>query len=305
VTVPREKRLSLPDAIERFIPDDSRIVMGASLESVIPFAAGHEIMRRGRRDLTLVGPISDILFDQIIGAGCVRKVQAAWVGNVITGSGYNFRRAVENGQLETEDHTNLTISLALRAAAMGVPFLPTRTALGSDLFKTNPGLKTTTCPFTGDRLTAAAAIRPDVAVIHVQRSDVYGHAHAWGNLGISREACLAARRIILTAEEIVAPEVITSDPNRVIVPGFRVSAVVHAPWGAHPSPVPGHYNRDHQAFLDYREASKSPEGFAEWKAKWVDGIGSPADYAALLGRERMAQLAIREHVYSEPVDYGC
>ncbi len=303
--MPREKRLSLPDAIERFIPDDSRIVMGASLESVIPFAAGHEIMRRGRRDLTLVGPISDILFDQIIGAGCVRKVQAAWVGNVITGSGYNFRRAVENGQLETEDHTNLTISLALRAAAMGVPFLPTRTALGSDLFKTNPGLKTTTCPFTGDRLTAAAAIRPDVAVIHVQRSDVYGHAHAWGNLGISREACLAARRIILTAEEIVAPEVITSDPNRVIVPGFRVSAVVHAPWGAHPSPVPGHYNRDHQAFLDYREASKSPEGFAEWKAKWVDGIGSPADYAALLGRERMAQLAIREHVYSEPVDYGC
>lgn len=303
--MPREKRLSLPDAIERFIPDDSRIVMGASLESVIPFAAGHEIMRRGRRDLTLVGPISDILFDQIIGAGCVRKVQAAWVGNVITGSGYNFRRAVENGQLETEDHTNLTISLALRAAAMGVPFLPTRTALGSDLFKTNPGLKTTTCPFTGDRLTAAAAIRPDVAVLHVQRADVYGHAHAWGNLGISREACLAARHIILTAEEIVAPEVITSDPNRVIVPGFRVSAVVHAPWGAHPSPVPGHYNRDHQAFLDYREASKSPEGFAEWKAKWVDGIGSPADYAALLGRERMAQLAIREHVYSEPVDYGC
>ena len=303
--MPREKRLSLPDAIERFIPDNSRIVMGASLESVIPFAAGHEIMRRGRRDLTLVGPVSDILFDQIIGAGCVRKVQAAWVGNVITGSGYNFRRAVENGQLETEDHTNLTISLALRAAAMGVPFLPTRTALGSDLFKTNPGLKTTTCPFTGDRLTAVAAIRPDVAVIHVQRSDVYGHAHAWGNLGISREACLAARHIILTAEEIVAPEVITSDPNRVIVPGFRVSAVVYAPWGAHPSPVPGHYNRDHQAFLDYREASKSPEGFAEWKTTWVDGIGSPADYAALLGRERMARLAIKEHVYSEPVDYGC
>ncbi len=303
--MPKEKRLSLPDAIERFIPDNSRIVMGASLESVIPFAAGHEIMRQGRRDLTLVGPISDILFDQIIGAGCVRKVQAAWVGNVITGSGYNFRRAVESGRLETEDHTNLTVSLALRAAAMGVPFLPTRTALGSDLFRTNPGLKTTTCPFTGDRLTAVAAIQPDVAVLHVQRSDVYGHAHAWGNLGISREACLAAHNIILTAEEIVDPDVITSDPNRVVVPGFRVGAVVHAPWGAHPSPVPGHYNRDHQAFLDYREASKTPKDFTEWKAKWVDGVGSPEDYAELLGRERMAQLAIKEHDYSEPVDYGC
>lgn len=303
--MPKEKRLSLPDAIEQFIPDSSRIVMGASLESVIPFAVGHEIMRQGRRNLTLIGPISDILFDQIIGAGCVRKVRAAWVGNVITGSGYNFRRAVESGELETEDHTNLTISLALRAAAMGVPFLPTRTALGSDLFKTNPGLMTTVCPFTGDALTAVRAIQPDVAVLHVQRSDVYGNAHAWGNLGISREACLAARRIILTAEDIVDTDVITRDPNRVVAPGFRVSAVVHAPWGAHPSPVPGYYNRDHQAFLDYRETSKTPEDFARWKTRWVDGVRSPADYAALLGRKRTAALAIKTPVYSDPVNYGC
>ncbi len=305
LTVPQKKLFSLSDATDRFIPDNSRIVMGASLESVIPFAAGHEIMRQGRRNLTLIGPISDILFDQLIGAGCVRKVRAAWVGNVITGSGYNFRRAVESGDLETEDHTNLTISLALRAAAMGVPYLPTRTALGSDLFKTNPGLKQTACPFTGDLLTAVRAIQPDVAVIHVQRSDVYGNAHAWGNLGISREALLAARRIILTAEETVDTDVITRDPNRVIAPGFRVSAVVHAPWGAHPSPVPGYYNRDHQAFLDYREASRTPEDFARWKTEWVDGVRSPADYAALLGRERTAALAIKTPVHSEPVDYGC
>jgi glutaconate CoA-transferase subunit A len=279
--------------------------MGASLESVIPFAAGHEIMRRSRRNLTLIGPISDILFDQLIGAGCVRKVQAAWVGNVITGSGYNFRRAVENGRLVTEDHTNFTISLALRAAAMGVPFLPTRTALGSDLFATNPGLTLGTCPFTGEPVTAVRAVEPDAAIVHVQRSDIYGNAHAWGNPGITREACLAARRIILTAEEIVDTDVITSDPNRVVAPGFRVSAVVHAPWGAHPSPVPGHYNRDHQAFLDYRDASRTPDGFSEWKSRWVDGVRSSADYTGLLGPERMARLAIKHHVYSERVDYGC
>ncbi len=303
--MPEKKLISLSDAIDRYMPDNSSVVMGASLESVIPFAAGHEIMRRGRRNLTLIGPIADILVDQLIGAGCVRKVQAAWVGNVITGSGYNFRRAVENGRLVTEDHTNFTISLALRAAAMGVPFLPTRTALGSDLFATNPGLTLGTCPFTGEPVTAVRAVEPDAAIVHVQRSDIYGNAHAWGNPGITREACLAARRIILTTEEIVDTGIITRDPNRVVAPGFRVSAVVHTPWGAHPSPVPGHYNRDHQAFLDYREASRTPEGFAQWKARWVDGVGSPADYTGLLGPERMARLAIKAHVYSERVDYGC
>jgi glutaconate CoA-transferase subunit A len=303
--VPEKKLISLSDAIDRYLPDDSSVVMGASLESVIPFAAGHEIIRQDRKNLTLIGPISDILFDQLIGAGCVRKVRAAWVGNVITGSGYNFRRAVESGRLETEDHTNLTISLALRAAAMGVPYMPTRSVLGSDLLKTNPGLTPAACPFTGEPVAAVRAVQPDAAIIHVQRSDVYGNAHAWGNPGITREACLAARRIILTAEEIVDTDVITSDPNRVVAPGFRVSAVVHAPWGAHPSPVPGHYNRDHQAFLDYRDASRTPDGFAEWKSRWVDGVRSSADYTGLLGPERMTRLAIKHHVYSERVDYGC
>ena len=118
--------------------------------------------------------------------------------------------------------------------------MPTRSALGSDLFKSNASLKRTICPFTGDALTAVAAITPDVTVVHVQRADEFGNAHFWGNLGITREACLASKQIIITAEEIVAPEVISSDPNRVFTPGFRVSAVVHAPWGAHPSPAPGY-----------------------------------------------------------------
>jgi glutaconate CoA-transferase subunit A len=302
--MPDSKLVSLSEAITRFVPDGSSVVLGTAQETLIPFAAGHELIRQQKRDLTLIGPISDILFDQLIGAGCVRKIRAAWVGNVITGSGYNFRRAVESGALEMEDHSNLTMSMALRAGAMGVPFMPARTALGSDLFKTNANLKTITCPFTGDTLTAAAAINPDVTIIHGQRADEYGNAHTWGNLGITREACLASRRIIITAEEIVEPDIINSDPNRVVTPGFRVSAVVHAPWGAHPSPVPGYYNRDHQGFLDYQENSKTPEAFTQWLATWVDGVHSSDDYLALLGDERRAELALRTHALSEVADYG-
>jgi glutaconate CoA-transferase subunit A len=278
--------------------------MGLCLEALIPFAAGHEIMRQRKRGLTLIGPISDMLFDQLIGAGCARRVQAAWVGNVITGSGYNFRRAVESGGLRVEDHSNLTLAMALKAAALGVPFLPVRTALGSDLFATNPGLRRCNCPFSGDPLAAVAAIVPDITIIHVQRVDEHGNAHVWGNLGVMRDACLAARHVIVTAEEIVPPEVITSDPNRVITPGFRVSAVVHVPWGGHPSPVPGYYNRDHQAFIDYSDKSKTAEAFAGWQRLWVDSVRTPEDYLHLLGHERMEALKLKQHLYSEPVDYG-
>ncbi|MCK6624468.1 MAG: CoA transferase subunit A [Anaerolineae bacterium] len=302
--MPDSKLLSLSEAISRFVPDGSSVALGTAQESCIPFAAGHEIIRQRKRNLTLIGPISDILFDQLIGAGCVRKIRAAWVGNVITGSAYNFRHAVEQGLIEMEDHSNLTLAMGLRAGAMGVPFMPARTALGSDLYKTNAGLKVITCPFSGDKLTAVAAINPDVTIIHLQRADEYGNAHFWGNFGITREACLASRHIVITAEEIVPPDVISSDPNRVITPGFRVSAVVHTPWGAHPSPAPGYYNRDHQAFADYRQASVTPAAFADWQARWVDGVRSSSDYLSLLGQERVASLALKKHELSAVVDYG-
>jgi glutaconate CoA-transferase subunit A len=280
------------------------VAAGLGFEALIPFAAGHEIMRQGKRGLTLIGPISDMLFDQMIGSGCASAVRAAWVGNVITGSGYNFRRAVESGRLGIEDHSNLTIAMALKAAALGVPFLPVRSVLGSGLFSTNPGIKPFACPISGETLTAVAAVRPDVAIIHVPRADEYGNAHSWGNLGVTRDGCLASRHVIVTAEQIVATDVITSDPNRVVTPGFRVSAVVHVPWGGHPSPVPGCYNRDHQAFIDYRDQSQTAAAFAGWRRQWVDSVRTPQDYQVLLGRERMHSLRLKHHVYSEPVDFG-
>jgi glutaconate CoA-transferase subunit A len=280
------------------------VAAGLGLEALIPFAAGHEIMRQGKSGLTLIGPISDMLFDQLIGAGCACGVRAAWVGNVITGTGYNFRRGVESGRLHIEDHSNLTLAMALKAAALGVPFLPVRSILGSDLFTTNSALKPFTCPFSGDALVAVAAIHPDVVIIHVQRTDEYGNAHSWGNLGVTRDGCLAGRQVIITAEQIVSTDLITSDPNRVVTPNFRVSAVVHAPWGGHPSPVPGCYNRDHQAFIDYRDQSKTVTAFEGWLQRWVMEVRTPEDYQNLLGRERIEGLRLTNHLYSEPVDYG-
>ncbi len=300
----RSKLMTLAEAISRFVIDGSSIALGTAQETLIPFAAGHEIIRQRKRDLTLIGPISDILFDQMIGAGCVKRVRAGWVGNVITGSGYNFRRAVEAGELEMEDHSNLTLAMGLQAGALGVPYFPTYTALGSDLGLTNHNLTTVICPFTGQILTAVAAIHPDITIAHVQRADIYGNAHAWGNLGVTREACQAAERVILTCEEIVPSQQIQGDPNRVIVPGLRVAAVVHAHWGAHPSPVPGFYNRDHNAFINYQQASKTPEAFALWQARWVDDVRGPDDYLELIGTEKRTELALKVQALSGTVDYG-
>jgi glutaconate CoA-transferase, subunit A len=295
------KLLPLAEALRIYVPDGASIALGMALEGLIPFAAGHELIRKQRRDLELIGPISDMLFDQLIGAGCVRKVTAAWVGNVSAGLGHNYRRAVEHGvprAIELEEHSNFSVGLGLQAAAMGVPYLPTRTLLGSDLARSNPRLRR-----VADGLLHVDAIEPDVAILHVQRADAEGHAHSWGNLGLVREAGLAARRVILTTEEIVASDVVLSDPNRVLLPAHRVTAVVHVPGGAHPSPVPGYYGRDHAAFGEYHRATRDREGFLAWLDAWVIGVADQAAYLASLG-ERFTALRPRQARLAASVDYA-
>src|SRR5258705_7670865 len=187
--------MAMAEAITRFVPDGSTVAMGTSLEPLIPFAAGHEMIRQQRRDLELVGPISDALFDQLIGAGCVRRVTAAWVGNVSEGLGHCYRPACQQQMpraLQVRDHSNFSISLALWAAAWNVPSLPTRTLLGSDILRTNPNLA------PGFGVVNVGAVRPDVAIVHVQRADPQGRAHAWGPLGITEEAGLAAERVVIS-----------------------------------------------------------------------------------------------------------
>jgi glutaconate CoA-transferase, subunit A len=301
------KLVSMQRAIDEHVPSGSMVTMGAQLEQMIPFAAGHEIIRQGRLDLTLVGPISDILFDQMIGAGCVSRVMAAWVGNASAGMGYCFRRAVEMSiprAIETVDHTNLTLALALHAAAMGVPFMPTYTTLGSDLLKRNGNLREFSSPVNEERLVAVRALRPDVAILHVQRADAAGNAQLWGNLGVAIDAARASRKVIVVAEEIVAPEVIASDPNRTLIPGFLVAAVVHEPWGAHPSPVQGYYGRDHAFFHEYHDQTRQLDGFERWIKRWVAEVSSRDAYLKLLGDSRADNLRVREHALSVPVDFG-
>jgi glutaconate CoA-transferase subunit A len=301
------KLMSMREAIERFVPDGASIALGLALEALIPFAAGHEIMRQRRRDLALIGPISDILFDQMIGAGCVRKVQAAWVGNVSEGLAHNYRRAVEQDiphALTVEEHSNFSIALSLLAAGLGTPYLPTRTLLGSDIPRQNPTFRQGTDPWSGEPLLLVPAIRPDVTILHAQRADAAGNAHIWGSLGICEEAAMAAEGIILVAEEIVDHDTILSDPNRVLTPAVKVLAVVHEPGGAHPAPVQGYYNRDHASFREYHTQTRSVEGFEQWLAKWVTGIANRQDYLAHLGSERWNGLAVKTHRYAAPTDYG-
>ena len=285
------------EAIARFVPDGATVAMGTCLEPAIPFAAGHELIRQGRRDLTLVGPISDALFDQLIGAGCVARVVAAWVGNVSEGLGHAYRRAAEKGEpraIEIHDHSNFSISLALWAAAWNAPFIPTRTLLGSDIPRGNPALQ------LEDGWLRVLPVKPDVTILHVQRADAGGRAHAWGPLGISEEAGLAAARVILCCEELVGSEVTLSDPNRILLPETKVVAVVHEPGGSHPAPLQGYWRRDHEAHREYAARSRTAEGFAGWLQEWVLGLPDRQSYLVRVD----PALRITRHLYSTPVDYG-
>lgn len=297
---------SLHDAIAADVQDGMSIAMGCALESLIPFAASYELIRQKRKELTLIAPISDIQFDQLIGAGCVAKVIASWIGNVAAGLGHNYRRAAELGiprPIEIQEHSNFTIGLGLQAAASGLPFLPTQTVKGSD-FRHGDQFASVRCPFTQQDFVAVRAIQPDVAILHVQRADKDGNAHAWGNLGVTREAALAAHTVILTCEEIVDHEVILSDPNRTIIPGFVVSSVVHEPFGSHPSSTQGYSKRDDDFYFEYHRDTRTREGFVKWMHKWVLGTKDHRAFLDLLGQERVRRLAPQGQLFAPAVSFN-
>ena len=271
----------MADAIGRIESGDS-IAMGLALEHAIPFAAGHELIRQGADNLTLIGPISDLLVDQLVGADLAERVRAAWVGNVSAGTGYRFREAVENGNIATENHSNFSIALALQAAKMGVPYLPTRSLHGSDILAESDLFEEATDPFSGDQLVLVPAIDPDWTIIHVQRANSYGDAHFWGNTGVMEPAVGAAENVIVVAEEVVDPDVIKTDPSRVLVTREQVAAVVESPYGAHPSPLAGRYDRDNDYYLDYHDWTKTQEGYDEWAKRWVHSVADRSEYLELL-----------------------
>src|SRR5574342_938646 len=230
--------MPMREAVSRFVRDGDTIVI-EGFTHLICFAAAHEIIRQGRRDLTLARLTPDLIYDQMIAAGCARKLVFSWAGNPGVGSLHAFRRAVERktgeaAPLEIEEYSHFGMVARFAAGAARLPFWPLRNYAGTDLPRANPRIRTVTCPYTGEALAAVPALNPDVTIVHAQRADVAGNTQMWGLVGVQKEAAFASARVIVVVEELVDTAVIRADPNRTLIPGLAVSAVVVEPWGAHP-----------------------------------------------------------------------
>ncbi|MDP7100096.1 MAG: CoA-transferase [Rhodospirillales bacterium] len=298
----------MSDAIKELVPDGASIVLGAALENAIPFAATHELIRQGKCDLNVVAPISDISTDMMIGTGCVAEVTGAWVGNVSGGMGHNFRRATEHGEprpIKVHDYSNFTIGMAFFAGAYGLPYVPVKSILGSDIIKSNPQIKLAENPFVDepDPVALVPALKPDVAFLVVQRADRAGNSHIWGSTGLTQEASIASEKIIVLADEIVEPEVIASDPSRVLIPGFGVNAVCHIPAASHPSPLIGRWKRDNAFFHHYHQETREPDGFKRWVGEWVRDLPDHDAYRTKLGGE-LEELRVEGEAFSAPANYA-
>ena len=249
---------------------------------LISFAAAHEIIRQKRQGLTLCRLTPDLVADQMIAAGCVRKLVFSWVGNPGAGSLHAVRRAVEQSDraLEIEEYSHFGMVARFAAGAAGLPFWPLRNYAGTDLPRVNANIREVVCPFTGDTLAAVPALTPDVAILHAQRADLEGNAQMWGVLGVQKEAAFSADRVIVVAEDVVDESVIRADPNRTVIPGFIVDAVVREPWGAHPSYVQGFYDRDNAFYVGWEEISRDKARLDDYLGEYVYGVRDRGEYMA-------------------------
>jgi len=297
-----EKLLPLSEAIRRNVHAGDT-VYAAGFTHLIPFAAGHEIIRQGIKDLTLARATPDLIYDQLVAAGCARKVIFSYMGNPGVGSLRIVRAEIEAGSLEWEEYSHFSMISRLQAGATGLPFMPMNPTAAGDLERANPLYRTVTDPYSGRDVVVVPALNPDVAIVHVQRADAQGNAHIWGILGEQKEAAFAAERVILTAEEIVPPEVIRSDPNRTLIPGFIVDAVCHTPYASHPSYTQGYYDRDNAFYLEWDEISKTKDGVQRYLDEWVFGVKDRAEYWEKLGPDVHDRLKVSSRP-SAVVDYG-
>jgi glutaconate CoA-transferase subunit A len=314
--VPKRKLMSLEDAVARFVQDGDTVYAGYL---VVPFALTHEIARQGKRNLEVVGASNVWPCTELVVAGCCRRVRTGYVAGALR-PGY-IQDLMARGELEYEDYSNQGIALMLMAGALGIPFVPTRSFLGSDYLDPKlddhpgriPGYKrlhVMDSPFDGQKAVLLPALKPDVVIMHAQRADEEGNIQAWGHLGDARWGMWAGKRVIVTVEEIVSSEEVRSDPSRTILPGFRVSAVVHCPFGAHPSGVAGYYDFDY-AFLGavIAPALAAPEAFRDFLAAWVESDPARKEYVAkvrsVIGDEAFEKILPSEPLTPHlPVDYG-
>jgi len=296
------KLTSLHDAVAAHVHDGD-LIYAAGFTHLIPFAAGHEIIRQGRRQLVLARATPDLIYDQMVAAGCARKIIFSYSGNPGIGSLRIVRAALEAGTLEWEEYSHFAMISRLTAGASGVPFMPMNPTGVDDLPRANPSYRTVADPYSGRQVVTVPALHPDVAIVHVQRADADGNCHLWGILGEQKEAAFAAARVIVTAEEIVDSAVIRSDPNRTVIPGLVVDAVCHVPFCAHPSYTQGYYDRDNAFYLEWDRLSAEPARVQAWLDEWVFGLPDRPAYWEKLGAEAHDRLRV-EPRWSEPVNYG-
>ena len=296
------KTLSLSDAISQYTHDGDTIY-AAGFTHLIPFAAGHEIIRQKRRDLVLARATPDLIYDQMVAAGCARKVIFSYMGNPGVGSLRVVRAEIEAGHLDWEEYSHFGMISRLQAGASGLPFMPMNPTAAGDLERLNPNHRTVTDPYSGQPVVVVPPLKPDVAIVHVQRADAGGNAQIWGIIGEQKEAAFASRHVILTAEEIVDEEIIRSDPNRTLIPGFVVDAVCHVPYCAHPSYTQGYYDRDNSFYLEWDEISKTQAAVQAYLDEWVYGVKDRLQYWEKLGTEVQSRLQIASRP-SAVVDYG-
>jgi len=296
------KLMALSEAISKYVKNGDT-VYAAGFTHMIPFAAGHEIIRQGKSDLIIARATPDLIYDQVVAAGCAKKVIFSYMGNPGVGSLRIVRSAVEAGDLEWEEYSHFGMISRLQAGAIGLPFMPMNPTAAGDLERANPHYRIVVDPYSGRDVVVVPALNPDVAIVHVQRSDVDGNAHIWGIIGEQKEAAFAASRVILTAEEIVDEQIIRSDPNRTLIPGFVVNAVCHVPYCAHPSYTQGYYDRDNAFYLEWDKISKTREGVQTYLDEWVYGVTDRAEYWEKLGKEVHSRLRVGDRP-SAVVNYG-
>jgi glutaconate CoA-transferase subunit A len=299
------KVATMRDAIRDLVHDGDTVAI-EGFTHLISFAAGHEIIRQGRRDLTLCRMTPDVIYDQLIAAGVARKLVFSWLGNPGVGGLHAIRRVTEGPTpaLELEEYSHFGMVARYTAAAAKLPFFPLRSYFETDLPKVNALIREIASPFGNGTVYAVPPLAPDIAIVHAQRASATGDTQIWGLLGCQKEVAFAADRVIVVVEEVVPDAVIRADPNRTVIPGLIVDAVVVEPWGAHPSYVQGHYDRDNRFYRDWDAISRSPESTDAWLDEWVRGTATHADYVARLGPDRLAALRPAAAAPSGSVDYG-
>src|SRR5512144_1445317 len=297
------------DAVRDLVRDGDTVAI-EGFTHLISFAAGHEIVRQHKRDLTLARMTPDLIYDQMIAGGVARKLVFSWLGNPGVGGLNAIRRRIEPAAvgegtpLEIEEYSHFGMVARYTAGAANLPFMPLRSYFETDLPKANPLIREIDSPYGDGKVYAVPPLRPDVSIVHAQRASAGGDTQVWGLLGCQKEAAFAAERVIVVVEELVDEAVIRADPNRTIIPGLIVDAVVVEPWGAHPSYVQVAYDRDNRFYLDWDPISRDEADTQAWLDEWVHGVAGRAEYAAKLGAERIASLRPSAAAPSGEVDYG-